>query len=129
MSFEPAATASTDTGISSWQSASNHQNSALVKTVSKSVAFLLQFPDMSVVACYGRDVPFTRNLGKRNREPHPAPASRSYLPGISGRYTADAEIRRPVAHSLGSGGNICCHGDRLGRHCLDPFAAVLSILF
>lgn len=62
---------------------------------------------MSDAACNGRDVLFTRNLGKRNREPQPAPASRPYLHGLSGRYAADAEIRRLVAHSLGSGGNIC----------------------
>ena len=119
VSFESAATTSTDAGISSRQSNRNRQNScSLVKTVSKSATFLLQFPAMSDAACNSRDVLFTHNLGKRNREPQPAPASRSYLHGISGRYAADTEIRRPVAHSLGAGGNICCHGDRLGRHFL-----------
>lgn len=103
------AAASTDAGISSHQSSRNRQNSSLVKTVSKSATFLLQFLDMLDAACNGRDVLFTRNLGKRNREPQPAPASCSYLHGISGRYAADAEIRKPVAHSLGSGGKICRH--------------------
>lgn len=84
---------------------------------------------MSDAACNGRDVLFTRNLGKRNREPQPAPASRSYLHGISGRYTADAEIRRLVAHSLGSSGNICRHDVRFGRHCCDPSADMLGICF
>ena len=109
VSFESAAATSTDAGISFRQSSRNRQNSSLVKTVSKSATFLLQFLDMSDAACNGRDVLFTRNLGKRNRKPQPAPASRSYLHGISGRYAADAEIRRLVAHSLGSGGNICRH--------------------
>ena len=107
--FESAAATSTGAGISSRQSSRNRQNSSLVKTVSKSATFLLQFLDMLDAACNGRDVLFTRNLGKRNREPQPAPASRSYLHGISGRYAADAEIRKPVAHSLGSGGKICRH--------------------
>ena len=73
---------------------------------------------MSNAACNARDVLFTRNLGKCNQEPRPAPASRSYLHGISGRYAADAEIRGLVAHSLGSGGDICRYGGRLGRYCL-----------
>lgn len=64
---------------------------------------------MSNAACNARDVLFTRNLGKRNQEPRPAPASRSYLHGISGRYAAEAEIRGLVAHSLGSGEDICRH--------------------
>ena len=127
VSFESAAETSTDAGISSRQSNRNRQNSSLVKTVSKSATFLLQFPAMSDAACNGRDVLFTRNLGKRNREPQPAPASRSYLHGISGRYDVDAEIRRPVARSLGAGGDICRYGGRLGRYCLNPSAAVLSI--
>lgn len=123
------AAASTDAGISSHQSSRNRQNSSLVKTVSKSAAFLLQLLAMLDAACNGRDVLFTRNLGKRNREPQPAPASRSYLYGISGRYTADAEIRRLFAHSLGSSGNICRHDVRFGRHCCDPSTDMLGICF
>ena len=73
---------------------------------------------MSDAACNGRDVLFTRNLGKRNQEPRPTPASRSYLHGLSGRYAADAEIRRSVARSLGAGGDIRRYGGRLGRHFL-----------
>ena len=118
VSFESAATALTDTGISSQQSASNRQNSSLVKTISKSATFLLQLLSMSDAACNGRDVLFTHNLGKHNREPQPAPASRPYLHGLSGRYAADAEIRRSVARSLGAGGDICRYGGRLGRHFL-----------
>lgn len=130
VSFESAAATSTDAGISSRQSNRNRQNTcSLVKTVSKSATFLLQFPAMLDAACNSRDVLFIRNLEKRNREPQPAPASRSYLHGISGRYAADAEIRRPVAHSLGAGGNICRHDVRFGRHCCDPSADMLGICF
>ena len=131
MSFESAAATSTDAGISSRQSTSNRQNSSLVKTVSKSTTFLLQFLDVSDAAGDGHDVLFARDLGKRNREPQSAPANRPHLYRISGWHTTDAEIRRLVARSLGAGGDICRHGGRLrgGGIACDPSAAVLGVCF
>ena len=77
----------------------------------------------------GSDVLLTGDSGKCDSESQSAFSSHADLSGISGRDAAGAEIRRPVAHSLGAGGNICRHDVRFGRHCCDPSADMLGICF